>query len=97
MIFLQNQIDEKYDTRLVSATFQVKNYDLFLDDVLTKANTLPTGGKVWVSPMSSYAVYEALGADEVSNRIFHEYFVNPSQPTVRNYNPLKKFKIFWKT
>ena len=94
MIFLQNQIDEKYDTRFVSATFQVKNYDLFLDDVLTKANALPTGGKVWVSPMSSYAVYEA---DEVSNRIFHEYFVNPSQPTVRNYNPLKKFKIFWKT
>ena len=66
--FLQDQISEQYDTNFVSATFQVKNYDSFLGDVRTKTNALPTGRKVWVSPMSSYAVYEALGADEVSNR-----------------------------
>ena len=70
-IFLQNQISEQYDTKFVFATFQVKNYDQFLGDVRTKANALPTGSRAWVSPMSSYAVYEALGADEVSNRPYY--------------------------
>ena len=56
------------DQKDLPITFQVKNYDDFLGDVLDKANALLTGSKVWVSPMSSYAVYQALGGDDVSNR-----------------------------